>query len=442
MISFLGKILHSLGSGAKKEAYDKLTRQLLEFGRAFSTVTDMTQLVPTMLGKIRDIMQCRSATLFLHSGSGERFQLLHSRNVELNPRFRIRGEYYFDQQDKIIRWLLTNRSAFVLSEMTDVFNYLPEEERDILRFIDAEVVIGLEAHNKFIGLLSVGRKDDGTDYDEVELQLLMSVSAQAALAFENNRLHLESLQQMRAKRELEIAGEMQRRLLPSIAPVTFKELDISGFCIPSTEVGGDYYDYLSLSEKQMGIVIGDVAGHGMSAGLLMAMAKSCVNTAATIDPSVQNVMRTLNKMICELEDRRAMMTGIYGLFERETSSFHFSNAGHLYPYYYDAQKDTVESIESSSYPLGIRPEYEFPEIECKLKPGDFILACSDGLIEAMNKRGNMFGFDRLEETINKHRKLTSAELLSAIKDEFFSFLNGKAHGDDLTLVAVRRKSDQ
>jgi sigma-B regulation protein RsbU (phosphoserine phosphatase) len=435
------KIKNALGLGRKREAYDRLTRQLLEFGRAFSTVTDMSQLVPTMLGKIRDIMVCRSATLFLHSGDGKRYDLVHSRNVEINPRFRIRGGYYLTAQDKVIRWLLTNRTAFVLSKMTDIFNYFPEEERDILRFIDAEVIIGLEAHNRFIGILSVGRKDDGTDYDELELQLLMSISAQAALAFENNRLHFESLQQLRAKRELEIAGEMQRRLLPNIAPITFQELDINGFCIPSTEVGGDYYDYLMLNEEKMGVIIGDVAGHGMSAGMLMAMAKSCVNTAAFIDSSVGNVMGTLNKMVYDLEDRRAMMTAIYGVFDRASSTFTYSNAGHIFPYFYNHGTDKVETIESSSYPLGIRDSYAFPEQSFTLNNGDFILTCSDGLIEAMNKRGEIYGFERLHDIITQYRKCPSAELLSSIKDDFFSFLNGQPHADDLTLLAIRKKGE-
>jgi len=433
--------LKSVFSAVKhRDAYGKLTQQLLEFGRAFSSVTDMSQLVPTMLGKIRDLMGCRSVALFLHSGEGERYDLLHSKNIELNPRFRMRGDYYFTFRDKIVRWLLTNRRCFVLTEMTEIFNYFPEDERDILRFIDAEVVVGLEAHNKFIGLLCIGRKTDGSDYTEVELQLLMSISAQAALAFENNRLHLESLQQMRAKRELEIAGEMQRRLLPSLAPVTFPELDVNGFCIPSTEVGGDYFDYLNLDPSRLGVIIGDVAGHGMSAGLLMAMAKSCVNTASRIDHSVSNVMDTLNRLIFGLEDRRAMMTAIYGVFDRESSTFTYSNAGHIYPYYYDASADSIISVETESYPLGIRTGNVFPEKSLVLDPGDFILTTSDGFIEATNKRNEMFGFERLQDAIHDNRKKSSGEMLAAIKDQFFSFLNGAAHDDDLTLLAVRRKN--
>jgi sigma-B regulation protein RsbU (phosphoserine phosphatase) len=440
-MGILDKINGLLGGKSRQTAYERLTQQLLEFGRAFSTVTDMTQLVPTLLGKIRDILECRSVALFLHSGDGQTYDLLHSKNVDLNPRLRIRGGYYFERNDKIIRWLLTNRAPFVLSQMTDIFNYFPEEERDILRFTDSEVVIGLEAHNKFIGILCIGRKKDGTDFDDVELQLLLSISAQAALAFENNRLHQDSLQQLRAKRELEIAGEMQRRLLPSIAPITFSELDVNGFCIPSTEVGGDYYDYLELDDNRLGIVIGDVAGHGMSAGLLMAMAKSCVNTAAFIDDSVQSVMDTLNKMIFHVEDRRAMMTAIYGVFNRADSCFTYSNAGHIFPYYYNAAQDNLTTIETSSYPLGIRKDYSFPEHQVKLNPGDFILTCSDGLIEATNKRNEQFGFDRLEETIYTYRKQSAADMLSAIKDEFFAFLNGQPHADDLTLLAVRLKDE-
>ncbi|MCG8377146.1 MAG: SpoIIE family protein phosphatase, partial [Chlorobiales bacterium] len=280
------KLLEKVGIRKKESAFTRLSKQLLEFSSAFSTITDVSQLVPTAIGKIRDIMGVKEAALFLKNKNNGRFELAYSRNIMLNPKLRIRGEYYFEEGDKLIRWLLTNRSAFLMSSMTDVFSYFPEEEQDILRFINAELCLGLEAHNRFIGLISLGRRIDGSEFQETEKQLLAPIAAQAALAIENYRLQQEALEQMRAKRELEIAGELQRRLLPDAPPHDIPELDINGLCIPSSEVGGDYYDYISLPDRKLAVVIGDVAGHGMSAGLLMGMAKSCINTAVKIDHSV------------------------------------------------------------------------------------------------------------------------------------------------------------
>lgn len=439
MKALITGLLQSIGLNRQDNAFDTLSRQLLEFSGAFSTITDVNQLVPTIIGKIRDIMNAGEAALFLRSANGERFDLAYSRDVELNPRLRIRGSYHFTSNDKIVRWLLTNRTAFAMSSMTDVFSYFPEDERDIIRFVGTELCFGLEAHNRFIGMLTLGRKRDGKEYQDIEIKLLSTITALAALALENTRLQMEALEQVRAKRELEIAGELQRRLLPSAPPTCYPQLDIAGLCIPSTEVGGDYFDFFELSETELGIVIGDVAGHGMSAGMLMGMAKSCISTAIKINSSVPQIMHALNAIIYDLEDRTAMMTCIFGVLNMEQNTLTFSNAGHLYPYYFRAREDRLSCVESTSYPLGIRADMNFPICQVKLEKGDFVLACSDGFIEAENRKNEMYGYDRLERVINENRTRSAAQLADAIKDDFSRFLGGQPHSDDLTLIVVRMK---
>lgn len=423
----------------RERAFESLNRQLLEFSGAFSTITDVAQLVPTLVGKISDLLRVRESALFLLNNQRDKFEMKHCRNIELSPALRLRGDYYFTPNDKIVRWLLNNRKPFLMSTMPDVFGFFSEEERDILRFINAEVCVGMEAHNRFIGMLCLGRRSDGSDFEETDLQLLVTITAQAALAFENNRLQQEALEQLRAKRELEIAGELQRRLLPEKPPTGYPGLDIDGICIPSTEVGGDYFEFFPISDEKLGLVIGDVAGHGMSAGLLMGMAKSCVITAVKIDPSVSKVMDTLNSLIFELPDPRAMMTCLYALLDLKTGSFTFSNGGHVHPYYYDGKKDKLITLDGSSYPLGVRIEYTFPVEKLKLKPGDFVITCSDGFIESRDRGDEMFGYDRFLDSVYEHRKKNASDLIQSIRDDLFRFLSGNPHQDDLTLVMLKMK---
>jgi len=183
----------------------RLSRDLLEFSQAFSSVTDMSTLVPSIVGKIRDLVGVDAVALFLLDHQAEQFNLAHSRNIDLKPHLRIRGNYYFKRSDRIVRWLLNNRYPLVLSKMPEVLNFLNDEERDILRFVSTEACIPLEAHNRFIGMLCLGIKRDRTEYNENDLQLLIAISAQAALAFENNRLQTEAIERERMRRELEIA---------------------------------------------------------------------------------------------------------------------------------------------------------------------------------------------------------------------------------------------
>lgn len=435
----LEKALDKMGLRKREKAFGHLSQQLLEFSSAFSTITDLTQLVPTIIGKIREIMEVNEAALFMRGDEPDQFHLLYSRNIDLNPKLRLRGGYYYNRDDKAIRWLLTNRTPFVMSKMIDVFSYFPEEERDIIRFTNTEVAVGLEAHNRFIGLLCLGRKKDGTDFEDPDLQLLLTIVAQAALAIENYRLQVEAIEQMRAKRELEIAGELQQRLLPENSLQESENVHFSGFCIPCTEVGGDYFDYIELGKDKVAIVIGDVAGHGMSAGFVMGMAKSCVNTAARLDTSVPQVINLLNSSIYEMAERSGIMTCIFAILDKTTNLLTFANAGHLYPYYYNKAEDSIRCLESLSYPLGVRAEFDFPVTQIKMSPGDFILASSDGFIEAANRNGEEFGYSRFEEAVKKHRAKEPREMILAIKDDFFSFLNGQQHTDDLTMLVMKIK---
>jgi len=421
----------------RENPYALISRDLLEFSRAFSNVTEMDQLIPSVIGKLRDLIGVDETALFLRNKTSDRFELVHSRGIDLKPQLRLRGGYYFKEGDNLIRWLLNNRYPFIMSSMADVFNFFSKEERDIIRFVSTELCLQLEAHNRFIGMLCLGPKRNGELYSEADVQFLTAVGAQAALAIENNRLQMEAIEKERMKRELEIAGELQHRLLPSKAPEGFPELDLYGYCIPSSEVGGDYFDYFPLDGGRLGLVVGDVAGHGMRAGLLMAMAKSCISTAIKIDPCCPQVMHNLNSLIYELDERHALMTFFYALYEAEKRLITFCNAGHIYPYHYSARDDSIHSLESVGYPLGVRAEYPYTEKSVQLEPGDFIVSCSDGLIEARNRRNEEFGFERLEQSIFSHRKKSSREICEGVKADLFDFLSGRPHDDDLTFLALR-----
>lgn len=419
--------------------FSRMSRDILEFSQAFSYITDMNMLIPSVMGKIRELLEVDKAALFLRRAVSDRFDLIHSRDIELKPQLRIRKSYHFTRDDRIVRWFMTNRCPFVMSAMPGVFNFFSNEERDILRFISAEVCVPLEAHNSFIGVLCLGSKRNGKPFTELDLQLLTAIVAQAALAFENNRLQLEAIERERLKKELEIAGELQQRLLPNVPPHGYSAVDLHGFCVPCTEVGGDYYDYLPLNDKQLCLVLGDVAGHGMRSGLLMAMVKSCLVTTVQIDASCEQVMKNLNSLICGLGERRALMTFLYSYFDASDQTYTFSNAGQIYPYHYSKQDDSISTIESISYPLGVRSEYSFPMNSVRLEPGDFILTCSDGFVESQNRKMEEFGYERLEESIYNHRGKSARKLSESVKADLFTFLDGSPHEDDLTLLVLKIK---
>ncbi|MBN1550406.1 SpoIIE family protein phosphatase [bacterium] len=248
----------------------------------------------------------------------------------------------------------------------------------------------------------------------------------------------EKMEQDRLKKEFETARLIQNSLLPYSDPIhTYYE--VTGACLPAAEVGGDYFDYLNLPEGKFGIAIGDVSGHGMSAGLLMSMAKSCLSNQIRTSWEVKDVMYSLNHMVCDSVRQRILMTFLYGVFDPETSDFTFASAGHHFPYIYRSNQGVLDEVESISYPLGVRREIQFQIQKTELKPGDLVVFYTDGIIEMQNPSGELFGFERFEAKIIELAHLP----VQKIKDEMLSELNRFKKGhktmDDITIVLVKIK---
>ncbi|HNH85012.1 MAG TPA: PP2C family protein-serine/threonine phosphatase, partial [Acidobacteriota bacterium] len=210
------------------------------------------------------------------------------------------------------------------------------------------------------------------------------------------------------------------------------------FSTTAQEVGGDYYDYFVLNQSELAIAIGDVTGHGVSSGLLMALAKGGLLNQVSVDASPPAVISAMNTLICITSNKRNLMTFAYAVLNVETWQLQFANAGHPFPFHYSAQSRTVRMIESTAYPLGVRPQSCYETKHAELAPGDTIVFYSDGLVEARDSQGKVFGYDGLEQVIAAHSNLDAHHLRDRIFDAVRSFSNGHAMDDDITLVIVKR----
>ncbi|HEY9899123.1 MAG TPA: SpoIIE family protein phosphatase [Pantanalinema sp.] len=226
-------------------------------------------------------------------------------------------------------------------------------------------------------------------------------------AIETHRDELKESERM--TQELATARKIQQAMLPAEAP-SDEAVNIDFYLETSTEVGGDYFDFLPLGDNKLALVIGDVTGHGVPAALLMAVIKSCLHTQVLTDFRVPNVMGIANSILHQSSFERRFMTFFYSLLDTETGRLAYANAGHPYPFHYRSAQRTVEMLEMASYPLGVRPTLRVKEQEVTLEPGDVLVFYSDGIIEAQNARGEEFGFERMEKLILENGHL-SAEIL-------------------------------
>jgi sigma-B regulation protein RsbU (phosphoserine phosphatase) len=240
----------------------------------------------------------------------------------------------------------------------------------------------------------------------------------------------------RQRVELETARNIQSSILPQL-PSQLNGVELAHTYLPATEVGGDFYDVLALEDGRLAVAVGDVAGHGVSSGLVMSMAKSALAVQVSFNPEVESVFGTLNRMVYQSARKRLLATLCYALLDPRRRELQFASAGHLFPYRV-SRDGRVEMLESIAYPLGVRPTIEVVSHVAKLDPGDLIFLCSDGLVEARREGSDEhFGFDRVERILARTAGNGAGVVRDAMLAELREFTGDSPREDDLTLLLLR-----
>lgn len=240
----------------------------------------------------------------------------------------------------------------------------------------------------------------------------------------------------RLRVELETARGIQSAILPDLPPAV-NGIELAHTYLPATEVGGDFYDVLALEDGRVAVAIGDVAGHGVSSGLVMSMAKSALAVQVTFDPEVLPVFATLNRMVFQSARRRLLSTLCYALVDPRSGHMAFASAGHVFPYRVSPGGE-VEALESIAYPLGVRKALEIQLRSHQLGPGDAVFLFSDGLVEASREGDEEpFGFERLERSLAQHAGKSASRLRDAVIADVRAFTRYAPQTDDLTVLVLK-----
>jgi len=247
--------------------------------------------------------------------------------------------------------------------------------------------------------------------------------------------------QARTEQDLLRARELQMSMIPKkdlhYSIDGCPPIRASGCCYPASKVGGDYYDYFILPDKELGLVIGDVMGHGFHTGLLVAMAKSCLQTQMKSDYSIPKVMESMNDMVYGFAEDGLYMTFFYMILNLEKHTISFSNAGHLYPYQYVKRKKELQPMESDACPLGIKRSQNYQISQLEWDEGDVFVLYTDGITEARNEKDQEFCEERLKELIIKNAELPAHKLKEKILQIYHDFCGNVNQVDDVSLVIVK-----
>ena len=240
----------------------------------------------------------------------------------------------------------------------------------------------------------------------------------------------------RQKVELETARRIQASILPELPP-ELNGVEITHSYLPATEVGGDFYDVLALDDGRLALAVGDVAGHGVSSGLVMSMTKSALAVQVSFNPEVEAVFNTLNRMVYQSARKRLLATLCYAVLDPTERRLEFASAGHLFPYRVSSGGE-VYALESVSYPLGVREGIEIRERAANLESGDYLFLFSDGVVEARREGSDdLYGFERLERSLRRHAGGSVQQLKQGVLDDLEEFTGFGPREDDLTLLVLR-----
>lgn len=306
----------------------------------------------------------------------------------------------------------------------------------------AALISPLRHGGKDLGVLAMARLGTEPPFSRNDFVVFRSVAEQSAFALGNALLYREATEKRQIESELRNASEVQRVLLPQGEPKV-PGFRISGANVPARIISGDYYDHLDLGRGLHGVVIADVSGKGVAAGLLMAMCRSVLRAKAVglADPTV--ALAGLNRQLFPDIREDMFISLFYGVIDGEGGVIRLARAGHDAAHYYHAAEDRVERVKPPGLALGVDEGEVFERVtkvlELTMKSGDVLLFHTDGVREALDAAGEEFGEERLRTTFAENAALGAEAVVAAVQRELARFSGEAPQMDDITLLAVEKR---
>jgi len=394
---------------------------LAEMTRSFAESLDLDATLEEALASIAAHLDAEAGSLWLLDL--ERRELHCRASVGPNPITGIRLPM---TQGIIGRSVTQNTCQCVFDVRTDpAFSTKADDESGMVT--RSLLCAPMSFSEQRIGAIElINRRGGDGHFDEKDVYPLQVLASSAALAIANNRMAASLVDAERTRRELELAAEIQRNLLPAARPDPFP---VQALNVPARTVSGDFFDFLPIADGRIAFCLGDVSGKGINAAMLMAKTASLYRCMVKSIPHPGELLRLLNDEICETATRGMFVTMAAGVYDPQTGATRIANAGHEPPVYHAEGRFSI--VEAGAPPLGILPGVEIPESALELRGGS-LYVFSDGLTEAATPTGDPLGRAGFEALVGKFAELPLAGRVAAVVDS----VGQLALRDDLTLLAV------
>jgi len=417
------------------QLYTRTTKQarilllLNEIARELSSILNLDELLGRIADLVRRLIDYQMFSILLLDSTGQKLQ--HRFSLRFNESIHLKHEIPLGRG--LVGIAAESKQAVLVPDVSKDPRYIlanPETR--------SELAVPLIYKNKVIGVLDLEHTRRGFFTDDHQ-RTMMTLAAQIAIAIENARLYEEiERQERRLERDLSLARELQMRLLPQ-SPPKLEHLDVAAKFVPARTIGGDLYDFIPYSMSRLGIVIGDVSGKGAPAAIYAALVSGILRSHAPIEPAPGEMLSAVNLSLAERRIEAQFVSLIYALWDDAHRTLTVSNSGLPRPIYVHNGKEQV--IEATGLPLGLFDEADYDELEFRMKPGDLFVFFSDGILDARNRKGEMFGRTRVERIVADLADEPAERLVAKIFQAVAEHSAGTETFDDQTVVAIRVKGN-
>jgi sigma-B regulation protein RsbU (phosphoserine phosphatase) len=303
------------------------------------------------------------------------------------------------------------------------------------------MVAALRYGDHDLGVLALANGPMGAPFSQGDFAVFKSIAEQSAFALYNAIIYSMADEKKRLDRDLEIARDIQRILLPSEAPA-INGFQISGLSVPARQVSGDYFDYIQVDEERLGVAIADVSGKGVPASLIMAICRSVLRAEAARNPSPADVLRKVNRQLYPDIKEDMFISMAYLILNHQRDAVALARAGHDAPLLYKQKSQAVTPIKPPGMVVGIDSGGVFDRLTMDfavpLEPGDCLVLYTDGVTEALNAEGDEFGLERMMQSVRAGANDGAQAIVKRIIQDVRDFTGSAPQNDDITLIAIRK----
>lgn len=408
-------------------------KAVLEISRSLAGTTDLDALLPKILDTLFKV--------FPHADRG--IVLFKTDDGKMIPKATKHRRATDDDTVKvsrtILRTVLEQKTGVLSADATSDARFEASESISNLTIRSMMCVPMLNLDGDPIGVISIDTQNPFNQFKDEDLDLLVAVAGQAAMSYESARLLVTAIEKQKQDREMGIAMDVQRALLPTEMPQP-QPWEFFASYDTAQAVGGDYFDCMLMPDgKKVCFAFGDVAGKGVPASLVMSKLSTVVTITMNFVADVLDAACKINDQMCTKAVEGRFVTFIIGIIDPETGEMEFVNCGHM-PLMIRKVDGTIEEIgeEAVGVPLGVMDGYPFEVVQRTITPGETIVLYTDGVSEAMNPNSDLYGMDRLRELVHSSKAGKAEELGKTILADVRKHANGRPQNDDITIMVIGR----